>query len=83
MRMPINHVLDHDDIVDSIKVNDDVIYCTNADDASTACHNILLKQKTYSNNNNDNNMICIVPDDNDYSHIDRRMSHNNINNNHY
>ena len=46
----------YDDVVDSIKVNDDVIHCTKVDDVFNACCNIFIKQETYSNDNNiDNN----------------------------
>ena len=51
-----NCTLEYDDVVDSIKVNDDVIHCTKVDNASNGCRNIFIKQGTYSNNNNiDNN----------------------------
>ena len=51
-----NYAIKYDDVVDSIKVNNDVIHCTKVNDAFNGCCNIFIKQGTYSNNNSiDNN----------------------------
>ena len=65
-----NHVLTYDDVIYSIKVNDDVIHGNKVDDAFNGCHNIFIKQGTYSNNNNiDNN-----------NHYNKRFACNNTRN---
>ena len=47
-----NHALKYDDVIDSIKVNDNVIHCTKTNDAFITYYNTFVKGETYSNNNN-------------------------------
>ena len=72
-----DHALKYDDVVNSIRANDDAIHCTKVDDAFNACCNIFPKPERIldqTRNNSDDNQC-----DNNNNTIDLLILYTNMN----